>query len=445
MGSGNHEVVDVSSDEEEEVDTRVDEDFDWLNDLSSDSTDVVEVLSEMKGSVDSLYRKPKALEDDDDDCVILDGDPDKTTKTDTDDKLAKDDDDDDDEVLVVGQKGEIACRDFPHPRHSCAKYFFNSTSHEKYCDMCHCYVCDIPAPCAYWCIAVSSIDHCHANDKEKIWRNQREFFRTGTMPTEPSPKPLPASPTVTRQIPPSPIPNIIRLSQNPLPGSMIGIRPCSSSSRVAANLSNVSARQRSPHNHGLQSLIGGRSNIIRKDRSSYSGANLRSRMASSGTRYSGNSVRVGLHTNGKVSQSTHHIPSVVAPPTITAEMYAQQQQQRSRQLNVPDYRAAVTGSQSNLYTQHSVQSKSVGQFQANAGLFAPPEPPLTTGGLQAQTVQQQPPGSNDNNVLQTKLSEVESWLMDSSNQVGLVSPLPEPVGEDNVSPLTFDFENFLND
>lgn len=99
MGSGNHEVVDVSSDEEE-----VDEDFDWLNDLSSDSTDVVEVLSEMKGSVDSHYRKPKAkaLEEDDDDCVILDGDPDKTTKTDT-DKLAKDDD----EVLVVGQKGEV--------------------------------------------------------------------------------------------------------------------------------------------------------------------------------------------------------------------------------------------------------------------------------------------------------------------------------------------------
>ena len=164
-------------------------------------------------------------------------------------------------------------------------------------------------------------------------------------------------------------------------------------------------------------------------------------MASSGTRYSGNSVRVGLHTNAKVSQSTHHIPSVVAPPTITAEMYAQQQR-RSPHLNIPDYRAAVTGS--NLYTQHSVQSKSVGQFQANAGLFAPPEPPLTTGGLQAQTVQQQPPGTNEN-VLQTKLSEVESWLMDSSNQVGLVSPLPEPVGEDNVSPLTFDFENFLND
>lgn len=105
MGSGNHEVVDVSSDEE------VDAHFDWLNDLSSDSTDVVEVLSEVKaGSVDSLYRKPKALEDeDDDDCVILDGDPDKTTKTDAvgddDYKLAKDDDDD--EVLVVGQKGEV--------------------------------------------------------------------------------------------------------------------------------------------------------------------------------------------------------------------------------------------------------------------------------------------------------------------------------------------------
>lgn len=116
MGSGNHEVVDVSSDEEE-----VDEDFDWLNDLSSDSTDVVEVLSEMKGSVDSHYRKPKALEEDDDDCVILDGDPDKTTKTDT-DKLANDDDDDDDEVLVVGQKGEVLYSN--HTSISCISFVF---------------------------------------------------------------------------------------------------------------------------------------------------------------------------------------------------------------------------------------------------------------------------------------------------------------------------------
>lgn len=120
MGSGNHVVVDVSSDEEE-VDTRVDIDyFNWLNDVTeagdekSDSTDVVEVLSEVKGGIDSKYRKPNSSiqtveDEDDDDCVILDCDPDKTTTTaaaEDDDKLAKDDDDDD--VLVVGQKGEVS-------------------------------------------------------------------------------------------------------------------------------------------------------------------------------------------------------------------------------------------------------------------------------------------------------------------------------------------------
>lgn len=118
MSSGNDVVVvDVSSDEEE-INTGVDKEyFHWLNgvmdsvDDKSDSTDIVEVLSEVKGCVDSQYRKPnsssQALEDDDD-CVILDGDPDKSTKTasvdEDDDKLAKSDDDD---VLVVGQKGEV--------------------------------------------------------------------------------------------------------------------------------------------------------------------------------------------------------------------------------------------------------------------------------------------------------------------------------------------------
>lgn len=125
MGSGNHvAVVELSSDEDE-IDTRVDMDyFNWLNDVmeavdeKSDSTDVVEVLSEVKGSVDSQYRKPnssnQALIDDDDDCVILDGDPEKTTKTaafEDNDKLAKNCDNDDDDVLVVGQKGEVCLND----------------------------------------------------------------------------------------------------------------------------------------------------------------------------------------------------------------------------------------------------------------------------------------------------------------------------------------------
>ncbi|CAA7013968.1 unnamed protein product [Microthlaspi erraticum] len=431
MGSGNHVVVDVSSDEEEEVDSRVDiEYYNWLNDVmeagdeKSDSTDEVEVLSEVKGGIDSKYRKPNSSirtvkdedDDDDDDCVILDGDPDKTTNTaaaEDDDKLAKDDDDDDDDdVLVVGQKGEIACRDFPHPRHSCAKYSFKSISHEKYCDMCHCYVCDIPAPCPYWCIGDSTIDHCHANDKEKIWKNQREYFRTGDMPTKPSSIPAmpdPASPTETRQFSQS----IIRL--NTLPRNQAGIRPCSSSrarSRIKISLN---------HNHGLQnrpaqSLSSVRNNVIQKDRSSQT-LNLRSRVASS----NGNNTKVGLYTNAHRSST----------PPINPKMYTQ--------LNVTDSCAAVTGSQSNVYTRHSGQNESV---SGNCE-FAVPETPLTSADSQAHMVQQQP-GTNEN-VLQTKLSEFESWLMDSSNQTGSVSPLPEPLSEDNASPLTFDFETFLND
>ncbi|KFK40410.1 hypothetical protein AALP_AA3G370000 [Arabis alpina] len=462
MDSGNQDVVNLSSDDDE-VDTKVDGDyFNWLNEVmeaveeekSDDSNDVVEV--------DSQYRKTNSSiqaldDDDDDDCVILDCDPDKITKSSlVDDNV---DDDDDDDVLVVGQKGEIACRDFPHPRHSCAKYAFNTTSHDKYCDMCHCYVCDIPAPCQFWCMGVSTVDHCHANDKEKIWKNQRECFRTGQMPTShpcsklttPLPasvthlssKPtmtVPASVTVTHQFSRSSTQNIVRLSQTNLPRSQVGIRPCSSSGRVA-NHSNVSARSRVRqsmslnHNHGLQSLSSVRNNVIQKDRS-----NLRSRVVSSGTRHgatNGTNNRVSRYTN---APSTNHSSSIVAP-TINPGMFTQQQP------NVTDQCSAVTGSLSNVYSRrHSGQNKSGSgnrQFHANAGLLTPFETPLTSANSQAQTVQQLP-GTNEN-VLQTKLVEVESWLMDSSNYVSPVAPLPEPVSQDYVHSLTFDFETFLND
>lgn len=268
------------------------------------------------------------------------------------------------------------------------------------------------------------------------------------MPTaQPSSKPaipLPASSTATQ--------NIIRLSQNTLPRNQVGIRPCSSSTRVG-NLSNVRARYRikqsipNNHNHGLQnrpvqSLSSVRNNVIQKGRSSYM-VNLRSRVASSGTRHgatNGNSTKVGLYTNAQVSQSTHHSSSIVAP-TINLGMRTQQQP------GVTDYCSAVTGSQSNVYARHSGQNKSGSgnrQFQANADLPALPETPLTAADdPQAATVQQQP--RTNENVLQTKLSEFESWLMDSSNHIGPVCPLPEPVGQDYVSSMTFDFETFLND
>ncbi|KAM7270810.1 hypothetical protein ACFE04_030024 [Oxalis oulophora] len=72
---------------------------------------------------------------------------------------------------------QIACMDYPHPRHDCAKFAFSSTPHNKYCEQCHCYVCDSIAPCIHWGTGVSKVDHCHATDKEEIWKIKRKNFK----------------------------------------------------------------------------------------------------------------------------------------------------------------------------------------------------------------------------------------------------------------------------
>ncbi|KAG9158054.1 hypothetical protein Leryth_000220 [Lithospermum erythrorhizon] len=43
----------------------------------------------------------------------------------------------DDVVSIVSEKGQMACRDYPHPRHNCWKYPFEKTSHENYCKLCY--------------------------------------------------------------------------------------------------------------------------------------------------------------------------------------------------------------------------------------------------------------------------------------------------------------------
>lgn len=30
---------------------------------------------------------------------------------------------------------QVACRDYPHPRHTCAKYLFSKTPHDKHCEL----------------------------------------------------------------------------------------------------------------------------------------------------------------------------------------------------------------------------------------------------------------------------------------------------------------------
>ncbi|PNT70688.1 hypothetical protein BRADI_2g16231v3 [Brachypodium distachyon] len=71
----------------------------------------------------------------------------------------------------------IACRDFPHSRHLCSQFSFNTTPHVKHCSMCYCFVCDAPAPCRYWGNGLTIDDHCHATDKETKWKTLRQAFK----------------------------------------------------------------------------------------------------------------------------------------------------------------------------------------------------------------------------------------------------------------------------
>ncbi|KAL1826100.1 hypothetical protein ACET3Z_012878 [Daucus carota] len=127
------------------------------------------VSSEVKGSG----------EDDDDDCVILDGDPDKVGVESENVAVGGDSD----ELVVVGETGQVACRDYPHPRDLCAKLPFTSTPHEQYCNQCHCYVCDAPAPCLKWGTGISVSDHCHATGKVEFWNQQRKSLKISRQST----------------------------------------------------------------------------------------------------------------------------------------------------------------------------------------------------------------------------------------------------------------------
>ncbi|KAG8389139.1 hypothetical protein BUALT_Bualt02G0198100 [Buddleja alternifolia] len=214
------------------------------DDCCDDSDDVVfvsEVLPKQpkKPRVEPLNPSAKVVGNEcgeDDDCVVLDGDPDKQAVVVRNGRVDHDDDNDSDDLEIIGEKGEtsecimlavaeldlcanitsklygcqvaatyrvtqtsesvlrttacgsillqiVACRDFPHARHLCAKFVFASTSHEVHCSQCHCYVCDSLAPCSHWGTGASSVDHCHASDKEEHWRSERKSKQKGDKPT----------------------------------------------------------------------------------------------------------------------------------------------------------------------------------------------------------------------------------------------------------------------
>ncbi|KAL1546638.1 hypothetical protein AAHA92_23209 [Salvia divinorum] len=239
-------VLDISSDEETVFGDATKgfgefgykEDGEWLSKLlvevggniGDDSDDVVFVGELFPNTTKKSRSDSVKLDIDDDDCMILDGDPDNPVVV----VNNKADGDDSDDLEIVGEKGEVACRDFPHPRHLCAKYHFASNRHEVHCGQCHCYVCDVLAPCLHWGTGFNSADHCHASDKEQFWKSERKRVKK-------SDKPVANRSTITAcvesyfqsiQVPgctPSQ-PNSLPQNQGVKPGT---IRPCVQSSNVS--------------------------------------------------------------------------------------------------------------------------------------------------------------------------------------------------------------------
>ncbi|CAN6308088.1 unnamed protein product [Urochloa humidicola] len=145
--------------------------------------ELLESLMDAMGDTESAAGDKNAVPDahgDDDDCIILDGDPDKPVAVVKEEGSRRDATED--ELQIVAEKGELACRDFPHPRHLCATLLFSTSSHASHCSMCHCYVCDSPAPCAFWGNGTTRTDHCHATDKDAKWKKLRQSSKNKNQP-----------------------------------------------------------------------------------------------------------------------------------------------------------------------------------------------------------------------------------------------------------------------
>lgn len=286
----NQLVVDVSSDEEPvfEESKISEDDYGWLTELletvdkkergcDDGDADDDEVL------VVGEYNPPKPKSKSvplkcnsgggvgaDDDCVVLDGDPDKPVAA-ANDPVSESEDD----VIVVGQTGQIACRDYPHPRHLCVKFPFGSTPHGDHCHLCHCYVCDSLAPCAHWGTGINQFDHCHATDKVGMWKNQRQLFKIGKDSAVPKLPVTPLPVTVPRNNRAS-LPNSVPRNQISRPAA---IRVCSS---TRSGIPNIIRRRRDQHSGYVQDRngflvraapqrpLGLRNHVISRDRGSYS-------------------------------------------------------------------------------------------------------------------------------------------------------------------------------
>lgn len=263
-------VFDISSDDDDEDPLRdigsIDSNYDWISDLftedegeeerdddddddrdddDDDDDDDVVVVDEVMANPEKKRKKVDADDDVDDDCLVLEGDPDKPVEVERDGNAR-----DDEDLVITSEKGQIACRDYPHARHLCAKFLFASTPHEQHCYQCHCYVCDSLAPCIYWGSGSSDSDHCHSTDQDPLWKAQREKFKQGNK--APLPHLLPPD---TSLLPPPPPPQTVPVPMSPQNqvARLSAINACSTATNsIISNLnlrqSSISAEHTFPNN-----------------------------------------------------------------------------------------------------------------------------------------------------------------------------------------------------
>lgn len=189
-------VLDISSDEDVDWNDQGrgisdgGDDYNWLSELLDevnkenygDDSDEVVLVSESEKPVKKSKLKSCSV-DLDDDCVVLENDPDEPAEVRNDNPSKGDDDSDD--IVVVSEKGQVACRDYPHPRHLCIKFPFSTTPNQSHCNQCYCYVCDSLAPCVYWGNGSASTDHCHATDKDEFWTLERKNAKSVSKGVQP--------------------------------------------------------------------------------------------------------------------------------------------------------------------------------------------------------------------------------------------------------------------
>ncbi|XWS76170.1 hypothetical protein CRYUN_Cryun01aG0153500 [Craigia yunnanensis] len=458
-------VFDISSDDDESTSAWEEpkwDDYDWFSevleevDKEFDDPDEVVVVGEVNPNKKSKSRNlsdRNVVDENDDDCVVLEGDPDKALSN------VNDPQEDSDELLIVGQKGQIACRDFPHPRHDCAKFPFSSTSHEQHCELCHCFVCDMRAPCCYWGSGISNTDHCHATNKEEMWKTLRKNSRPGrNVPIPVAKSPVTSHFAALPQLNQAPRCDIIRLTKQnqvsrPTPTRAAGncipqkkhvprpsiIRACSSSTRFgipynpsvgSRHVLNRSTKQ--PHSVSQQ-LLDVHNTVIRRDRG-IKISNLGSQFVSSNTMSKKLDTEVASAMNRTAYAPSENITSAHAPQN--QQNPASVTISNERNLNPIGWTNFCSGTNSGTYThqsstQPSMDSDFTNSAPSQSSVFSQPVP---QSNVHQGSTNEKEPIKEVNDGDKSYYNELESLLFDNQSvpESSLTAEL-NPLSPDHIS------------